>query len=640
MKDEAKLQTKASPIKQRPGVSRRYALKTLFASSMLAGMGNGLTPRVTWAAAGTTAAGGPSSLTFTEIGKAKTKDLQLAPGYSAQVVIRWGDAVRPDAPAFDPHNQSAEAQEKQFGYNNDFIAFLPLPAGLTNSDRGLLCVNHEFASKHLMLRRSKPAMPKKDKVNIEMAALGLSVVEVERAEGRWRVIGDSAFNRRISARSTRMRLTGPAAGHDRLKTSQDPTGTIVVGTLANCGGGVTPWGTVLSAEEGFDDHFGKEGKGEKGAEWSNHQRYGTQKKPYHSDWPRVMSRFNVYKEDREANRFGWIVEVDPFDPKSTPRKHTALGRFKHEAAPVIVNRDGRIVIYSGDDEREEYLYRYVSAGKYDPGDRANSLRLLEMGTLSVARFFDDGTIKWLPLVFGKGPLTKEKGFASQVDVAIETRRAADLVGATKLDRPEYVAANPTTGLVYALMTGHAKRKPVAVDKANPRANNPFGHIIEMRPPGGGPSGPDHAAEAFGWSIFLLAGDPTNPDHAARYPGMVSNSGWLSNPDNCAFDDKGRIWITTDGQPRRLKVSDSVYAADTVGRGRGVTKLFLNGPVGCEISGPAFTPNNRTLFLAIQHPGEGSKLKKPSTRWPDFQENMPPRPAVIAISKDDGGLIGS
>ncbi len=598
-----------------------------------------------------TAVAATSSLTFEEISHALEQGVRVAPGYTTHVVMRWGDKVTHDAPTFDVNNQSAAAQEKQFGYNNDFIAYMPLPVGSNNSEHGLLCVNHETAHPHMMfpgLKDKDDAFDKltKAQVDIEMAAIGHSVLEVKKVGGKWQVVENSPLNRRITALSTPMRLSGPAAGHHRLKTREDPSGTRAIGTMHNCAGGVTPWGTVLIAEENFHEYF--IGDPEKTSDARNHMRYDILKdrsltcpRVHLLPWGRYYDRFDVEKEPNEPNRFGWIYEINPYDRGSSPVKRTALGRFAHECATTVVNPDGRVSVYSGDDHCFDYLYRFVTHRRYNPNDRAANRDLLDSGTLFVAKFSDDGTMRWLTLVFGAGPLTPQNDFYSQADVLIETRRAADLLGATPMDRPEDVETNPVNGRVYAICTGNPERKPEQVNAANPRAKNNHGHIIELIPPMR-KGKTDHAALEYRWEFFLLGGDPSNPEDGAMYLANVSGDGWVSTPDNCAFDAEGRIWITTDGQPKS-GFSDSVYAADTSGPGRGLTRCFFNGPTGAEICGPEFTPDNRTLFVAIQHPGgddKGSTFDNPSTRWPDFVEGIPPRPSVIAITRDDGGVIGS
>ncbi len=616
-------------------LSRRAALTGLAATAAAGALGSGFLTAVGRAVAGT------SSLAFREVAHGMTTGVQTAPGYSAQVLIRWGDAVAPGAPAFDIANQSAAAQERQFGYNNDFMAYLPLPLGSDNAENGLLCISHEYTNPHLMwpLGAKKGSYDRlsKAQMEVEMAAHGHSVIEIEKRAGAWRVVADSRYNRRFTPLRTEMRLSGPAAGHDRLKTRADPSGTKVIGTIANCAGGTTPWGTVLIAEENFQFYF--RGDIETTGEARNYKRYGLDRKKGVA-WARHHDRFSVEKEPNEANRFGWVVEIDPYDPASTPVKRTALGRFKHEGATTVVNPDGRLTVYSGDDQRFDYLYRFVTEGRFDPGNREANRDLLDAGTLYAAKFAADGTMTWLPLVFGTGPLTAANGFHSQADVSIETRHAADLLGATPMDRPEDVDTNPVSGRTYVLCTNNTKRKADQVDAANPRAKNRHGHVIELIPPGEGKEA-DHTATAYRWEFFLQGGNPANPQDKAMYLGEVSKDGWLSTPDNCTFDAKGRIWIVTDGQPKS-GIADSVYAADTAGPGRGLTRCFFNAPTGAEICGPTFTPDYRTLFVAIQHPGDdkGSAFETPSTRWPDFADGMPPRPSVMAITKDDGGEIGT
>jgi secreted PhoX family phosphatase len=587
--------------------------------------------------------GGPSTLGFKELTHSLSQRDAVAEGYEIQTVIRWGDPVLPEAPAWNPMRQTAEAQAGQFGYNNDFLDFRPLPQGSNSSDHGLLVVNHEYADTQLMFpgigsARGERLRANAEQSRIEQMAHGLSVVEIRRQGGRWSVVGNGRYNRRITV-DTEMRLSGPAAGHDRLKTSADATGTRVRGTLNNCAGGNTPWGTILTAEENFNQYFGGEAA-RSGAQAEAYRRYGIVQQATYG-WYRFDDRFNLDKEPNEPNRFGWVVEFDPYDPRSVPVKRTALGRFKHEGATHAISHGGRVAIYSGDDERFDYVYKFVTARPWNPNDRAANRDLLDEGTLYVARFHDDGKLEWLPLVHGNGPLTEANGFRSQGDVLIETRRAADLLQATPMDRPEDVEANPANGRVYVMLTNNSRRSADRLNAANPRARNLHGHVVEIVPPGAGTGRVDHTATEGRWEIFLMAGK-AGVDAGARYHRATGTESWLSCPDNCAFDSKGRIWIATDGAPDAAGVADGIYAADTSGHGRALTKLFYQAPTGAEVCGPCFTPDNRTLFLAIQHPGDdrGSTFEQPSTRWPDFAEGVPPRPSVIAITKRGGGEIGS
>lgn len=625
-------------------LSRRSALKGLLA----AGAATVAAP----AALAATRNTDPSSLPFAQAPHSVEMFHQVAPGHRADVLIRWGDKVLADAPTFDPFNLSADAQEKQFGYNNDFVAFLPLPRGSKNSTHGLLAVNHEYTNPELMFAGltalNAASTMSKEQAEVEISAHGLSVVEIRKGANGWEPVAGGKYNRRISARTTAMSVSGPAAGHARMKTQADTGGKHVIGTLNNCSGGVTPWGTVLTAEENFNMYFG--GDPDRTPEAANHKRLGIKGKSRYS-WARFHERFDIEKHPNEPNRFGWVVEIDPYDPKSTPIKRTALGRFKHEAATCVVAPDGRVVVYSGDDEAFEYIYRFVTAKKFTPNNPAANRDLLDTGVLSVARFDEKGTLRWLPLVFGQGPLTPANGFHSQADVLIDTRRAADLLGATPMDRPEDVETNPVNGRVYVMLTNNNTRRPDQVSKLHPRPTNLYGHIVELLPPG--TEGSDgarqalHTADEYRWEVLLLAGNPAKPEHGAKYhPDTEKLGNWLAAPDNCCFDNRGRLWITTDqgSSQRTTGIPDGVYACDVNGAGRALTKFFYACPKDAEMCGPAFTPDNKTLFVAVQHPGEykDSTFDNPSTRWPDFdfKRNTPPRPSVVAITREDGGVIGS
>jgi secreted PhoX family phosphatase len=474
-----------------------------------------------------------------------------------------------------------------------------------------------------------------------MAAHGGSIVEIRKQGGKWHVVRDGKLNRRVTA-LTEIELAGPAAGCDRLKTSADPTGTKVLGTINNCAGGVTPWGTYVMGEENTHGYFsGELPDGHK--ETDNYKRMGVPQGAY--DWGTYYDRFDIGKEPNEPNRFGWIVEVDVNDPTSTPRKHTALGRIKHEGAESVVSKDGRVVFYMGDDERFEYVYKFVTAGKFDPENLAANMTLMESGTLYAAKFAEDGTVEWLPIVFGHGPLTVENGFHSQADVLVETRRSADLLGATKMDWPEDVQPNSVTGKVYVMLSNNSKRQPDQVDAANPRAKNVFGHIIEIAEDDG-----DFAATKGRWEVLLKCGDPSVAEVGASFSTSTTANGWFGMPDNCAIDSAGRLWVATDGNSSKSTGrTDGLWAVDTEGDARATSRLFFLVPVGAEMCGPLFTSDDTTAFVAVQHPGDGgadweafgrpSYYEDPSTRWPDFRPDMPVRPSVVAITKKGGGKIG-
>ena len=592
-----------------------------------------------------------SRYVFDELTWGNDETHHIAEGHDADVLIRWGDPITADAPEFDVMNQTAEAQSKQFGYNNDYVGFAEIEPG-----RGMLCVNHEYTNEEVMF----PGLGRQDRsgfegmtqelVDIEMAAHGGSVFEVVKgADGKWALNRDNPANRRITA-NTPMTFDGPAAGHPRLRTSADPAGMTVLGTINNCAGGMTPWGTYLMAEENFHGYFWTdvvdgEGKPDLSgqAEAAQMTRYGVPGRWY--AWGRFHERFNIDKEPNEPNRFGYIVEVDPMNPDATPIKHTALGRFRHEGAETTISADGRLVIYSGDDNRFDYQYKWVSRDRVTAENSHFGSTLLSEGTLYAARFDADGTVVWLPLVHGEGPLTAENGFDSQADIAIDTRLAADAMGATPMDRPEDAQPGPN-GTAYLMLTNNSRREPDQVDAANPRAKNRFGHIIEVKEDGG-----NHAATQGTWSILVQCGDPKIEDVGAVWNPETSDNGWFAAPDNCAFDNMGRLWISTD-QGRgwgRTGKSDGLYALETDGDLRGHSKLFFRCPVGGELCGPYFADGSRTLFLAVQHPGtDGTKdlkgferdstFEDPATRWPDFDPAMPPRPSVVVVTRQDGGVI--
>jgi secreted PhoX family phosphatase len=586
---------------------------------------------------------GVSAFSFTEVEAGVDETHHVAEGYDADVLLRWGDKVFADSPEFDPMNQTAESQSKQFGYNNDYVGFIPLDGA---DDHGLLVVNHEYTNAELMFPnwasigkdgegKDKVMMGEftKDIVDIEMAAHGGTVIEIRKENGKWVPVLDGTMNRRLHV-GTEMALSGPAAGHDRVKTNADPSGTKVLGTLNNCAGGVTPWGTWLMAEENFHGYFvGELPEGH--PETVNYERYGAPRGWY--NWGTHHDRFDVSKEPNEPNRFGWVVEVDPTDPNSVPKKRTALGRMKHEGAESVLNKDGRVVFYCGDDERFDYVYKFVTAGTYNPDDRAANMDLLDDGTLYVARFNADGTLDWMPLVHGEGPLNADNGFTSQADVVIEARRAGDLLGATKMDRPEDVQPNAMTGKVYCMLTNNTRRKAGDENAANPRADNAFGHIIEISETDG-----DFAATKSTWEILIKCGDPSVAEVGASFSSATTKDGWFGMPDNCAIDADGRLWVSTDGNSaKKTGRTDGLWAVDTEGDARATSKLFFRVPVGAEMCGPLFDPTGETVFLAVQHPGdEGlATYEQPATRWPDFRDDMPVRPAVVAVTKQGGGKIG-
>ncbi|MEE2039894.1 PhoX family phosphatase [Nocardiopsis sp. CT-R113] len=576
--------------------------------------------------------------TFTSVQPNTDDKVTIPRGYDQHVIIRWGDPVLPGAPEFDLDAQTAQAQEQQFGYNCDYVGFQ-----LLDDDNGLLWVNHEYTNEELMFPGyTDGASADEEHIRIAMAAHGGSIVELKRhnGTGEWRLSdGERAFNRRLTA-TTPMRLTGPAAGHELLRTQDDPDGTLVKGMLNNCAGGMTPWGTFLTAEENFNQYFGN---APAGAEYA---RYGMGAGNASRRWDRVDERFDLARHPNEANRFGYIVEVDPLDPASEPLKRTMLGRIKHEGATIRLTDDGRVAAYMGDDERFDYMYKFVSAKKYVEGSRRHNLTLLDTGTLYVARLtgnspseeFDgsgalpedgefDGSGEWIALCTDTESFVD--GF-SVAEVLIRTRLAADTVGATKMDRPEDFEPSPVTGKVYCALTNNSAREPGQADEPNPRGPNKHGHILEIVE-----SGSDAGATEFAWNVPIVCGDPEDDD--TYYAGFDKSKVMpISAPDNLTFDKDGNLWISTDGQPGALGINDALHVVPVEGRFRGELRTFATVPVGAEACGPLITEDNKTVFLAPQHPGDGGTLAEPTSTWPDGDF---PRPSVLCVWHTSGRDVG-
>ena len=623
---------------------------------------------VTQSACGQT--GEPNGLSFPRVQPSKADAVIVPDGYRADVVIRWGDALFADSPVFDAaaiaqgallRAEAPAAQALQFGYNCDGIGLFALDAS-----RQLLCVNHEFPMPVLMFPgwleardaraigafvRERPSV-----VSYMQAAVGLSVVELARG-AKWGYARGSRYNRRITSQ-TAMEITGPARSHALLNPRGERT-PLAFGTLGNCAAGATPWRTYVTSEENVDDYFGNGAAAKLDAATELvHRRFGLRMRDSAFRWEYADPRFDVAANPAELCKFGWVVELDPFDPSSRPKKRTALGRFKHEGATTVLAADGRAVVYMGDDQEFEYFYKFVSRRRFDATRPEASRDLLDDGTLYVARLDDEGRGEWLPLVHGQHPeLTPERGFASQADVVLRCREAADRLGATPLDRPEDVAVNPRTGNVYLSCTQNLGRDrgsasvggrtlDTRTDRASPRAPNTAGHILELIE-----RDSDAAATAFRWEIFLLAGAPSRQELVAALPSEHSASlaasatyfggatdaddlSAFANPDNLAFDGDGNLWIVTDGnQPGGN--NDGCFVCATEGTERGHVRQFMSGPAGAEVSGCEFTGDGSALFLTLQHPGEAGSATNPQSHWPDGGEAAP-RPSVIAIEPDSRG----
>ncbi|GAA0369038.1 PhoX family phosphatase [Micromonospora gifhornensis] len=563
-------------------------------------------------------------LNFPAVPISSADTLTVADGYTAEVLIPWGTPIRANGPAWrrDASNSAAD-QARQIGMGHDGMQYFPL-----GPDRGLLVLNHEYADQVLLFPDGDAVMTP-EKVAKSLAAHGVSVVEIALRRGRWQLV-DSRYNRRITT-DTPVRFSGPLSGnHPALQTGAEPRGT-----LNNCSCGATPWGTYLTCEENFNEYFATEDP-----TWEptpEQARYGVTRWGYGYRWHHGNPRFDLAATPNEPNRFGWVVEIDPRDPNSKPVKRTALGRIKHETATVTESR-GRVVVYTGDDQVGEYIYKFVSSGRWRTM-RATGRHPLDHGTLYVARFDDDGTGRWLPLKHGTGPLTTANGWRDQADVLLRTRQAADAVGATPMDRPEWIAVHPNTNDVYVTLS-NGTGFPNA---ANPRRPNPFGHIVRWRE-----RHADATATSFEWDIFLLAGDP---EFDPSVP--LDATSKFGSPDGLAIDRDGRMWIQSDisnsslSNPQTYYVylgNNALLAADPV---TGEVRRFAVGPRGCELSGIAFTPDHRTMFINVQHPGEAvPTLERPSpanpqsvSSWPDRDPKGRPRSATVAIRRRDGGVIG-
>ncbi|OBX04930.1 Tat pathway signal protein [Gallibacterium genomosp. 3] len=579
-----------------------------------------------------------TSLDFTAVPFSTTDTVVVPKGYRASPFYLWGDPVGIDgnSPAFKPDaSNTAEEQAAQAGMNHDGMAYFPLENG---NEHGLLVMNHEYVDNGLLFPDGDKTW-NADKVKKSQNAMGISIIEVKKNNGEWEVVRPSKYARRITPH-TPMHLTGPARGNKLMQTAADPKGEMVLGTMQNCANGETPWGTYLTCEENWSDIFVRDS----GNFTALDKRYGIMQKEKEDKyrWFEFDDRFHTDKTPNEPHRFGWVVEIDPFNPSSTPVKHTALGRFKHEGAMLDISNDGHAVVYMGDDQRFEYIYKFVSKEKYRENDRTHNMRLLSEGTLYVARFNDDGSGDWLPLIFGQNGLTVENGFENQGDLLVKTRMAADKLGATKMDRPEWIAADPyVKGNVYCTLTNNSQRgkegKP-GTDKANPWDKNEFGHIIRWQEAEG-----KGTAEKFTWDIFALAGN--NEKGQGNIKGDAFGS-----PDGLRFAPNGVLWVQTDVSSSTINkkayegMGNNQMLAVIPEEGR--FKRFLTGPNGCEITGIAFTPDNKTMFINIQHPGEpDSGVTDPTqvtaiSTWPDASGKSRPRSGTVVIQKDDGGMIGS
>jgi uncharacterized protein len=627
-----------------PGLARRQVVAGGAAIGAMAFLGIGLSTRVEAAepldALQERLKGQPfkrNRLPFVPVAVTRADTITVPAGFKAKPFIPWGTPLTGSYPAFaEDASNSAQDQAEQLGMHHDGMHFFPIDTQSgkgTRSDHGLLVLNHEYIDAQLLHPNGPTTVAGKrtiaDEVRKEINAHGVSVVEIRRNKrGDWAVV-PSPRNRRITA-ATPMTIAGPARGSALMKTRHSKSGTWARGTQNNCANGHTPWGTYLTCEENWAGYFANQDSEQP----REHSRYGIRKTSRYG-WETLagdeFQRFDASRRGTDAsedyrnepNQFGWIVEIDPFDPQSVPVKRTALGRFAHEGlvfAPVKPGK--RLVCYSGDDAQNEYIYKYVSRDKYQRGKAKNDL--LDKGTLYVARFDADGTGTWLALDFADPAFQAActvagVSFADQGEVLINTRLAADIVGATKMDRPEWGAVNPDTGDVYFTLTNNSNR--TTSDAANPRSPNPYGHIIRWRE-----ASKDFAGNRFAWDIFLLGG--TQDDSRDPRGRALNDSNIFASPDGLWFDDEGRLWIQTDMSGGQLGNgpfgNNQMLVADPK---TGEVKRFLVGPVGCEVTGISQTPDFKTLFVNIQHPDDGST-------WPDGPGKRP-RSATVIITREDG-----
>lgn len=607
-------------------ISRRGFLGGVLAfGSGAAVMGTGLLK-------GTTAmAGQTSRFAFEQLAPQTDGTVHVPDGYSWDVLVRWGDPLFSDAPEFDATTGvPTEGSDRVFGENTD---------GMELFHKGgteLLVVNSEYVNTKVNLPAEQEGAPvSADDVLRLQNFQGVSVMEVSEGENGWEVVVDSPYNRRIHHR-TPMVIDGPAAGHDLLKTEADPTGTASLGTFNNCGSGRTPWGTYLTCEENFNGYFGTTEKlSLDDVHAAGFQRYGvsTDVEPGRYNYHGFDARFDLSKNPNEPHRAGYIVEIDPWNPDATPVKHTALGRFKHENAAYALTPEGQVVVYMGDDERGEYMYKWTSRDIYVPGGDTSTL--LSEGTLSVAKFNDDGTGVWIAL-------TPEDTGMSEAEIAIFTRIAATEVSATTMDRPEWIAVNPTAVEAYCCLTNNSRRgatnddgsirtnaagEPMVPNAPNPRELNNYGQIVRWRP-----HNDDHGAATFDWDLYVMAGNPTVHTEGPYAGSANINAGNLFNsPDGMQIDTTGLIWIQTDGDDDNEgdfagMGNNQMLAGDPV---TGEIRRFLTGPNGSEVTGLTWSADRRTMFVGIQHPG---------APFPDGEGSLP-RSSIVVVKRDDNALVG-
>ncbi len=668
--DEAPCNSSANPTFYEVAETRYASRRDVMIGGLAAFIGGMIGAGMTGRAAMATTTSTSALMGFTPVPVSTEDTVTIPEGYRVTTVLKWGDPISGHMPEFSLDN-TGEDQAHQIGQHHDGQHFFPIegedPYHGSSAD-GIHCLNHEYVDPRFLhaaayagnaLRDGEVMVDADgtrpdDHVLKEMNAHGVSVVRIAEQEfGSWAIVPDPR-NRRITA-LTPMEIGGPVRGYHKLRTKYSPDGTMTRGTFNNCAHGVTPWNTYLTCEENWAGYFANKTQYDQKPDLPReHARYGVRIDRSRYGWELAASgadeyvRFDATEKGADAtedyrnepNGFGWVVEINPWDPESVPVKRTHLGRFAHEGVVFGKVEPGRpVVAYAGDDARFEYIYKFVSDGLYVPGETDGSI--LDSGTLYVARFNADGSGEWLALAPGRNGLTPQNGFENLADILVNTRLAADTAGATKMDRPEWGAVDPHTGEVYFTLTNNTRRTEAQVDPANPRAQNQFGQIIrwrEMRD--------DPAATSFSWDLFVIAGDLAT---SRTFTGAALNEDNIfACPDGLWFDAGGRLWIQTDiGESAQYRGdvepmgSNAMLCADP---STAEIRRFLTGPVGQEITGVVTTPDQATMFVGVQHPGattspEDYAAGNFSSNWPDGGSSVP-RSSNLVIVREDKGIIGA
>lgn len=614
----------------------------------------------------------PIKLGFNSLPNSMTDGCVVPDGYVAHVFAPWGTPLNDNAQAWNQNgNNTSSDLLNSMGMHHDGMHFFPIEG---SSTEGLLAVNHEYIDQRTLHPSGATTVAGKrpvEEVRKEINAHGVAIVHVRRENGRWNIVHNSRFNRRFTS-ATAMKLAGPVGGTDWVKTPFSPNGTQVRGTNNNCGNGYTPWGTYITAEENWAACFVNTG-----VQPAHQLRVGIGAAAGRYGWETAandpsevlgeFARFNITETGvdatqdwrNEANGFGYLVEIDPFDPSSIATKRTAMGRFAHEGCAYSKPEAGKpLAFYSGDDSRFEYIYRFVSEAVWDPKDAERTDRLavgakyLDKGTLYVARFNADGSGEWLALIgstVGAGGRTLTDEFGTLDNILINTRGAADFVGATPMDRPEWTATHPTNGDIYLTLTNNTSRNAGrGTNPPNPRLNNVNGHIIRWHD--------DAGTAKFKWDIFVF-GSNAGADADTNRSGLTALN-QLASPDGLGFDARGILWIQTDNGIDSGRNNDVARAtndqmlavipgaiADSTGTGPVINasnqadlRRFFVGPNEAEITGFAVTPDYTSIFLNIQHP----------VNWPAYGTDdatiattgtVRARSSTVVIQRADGGPIG-